>query len=290
MVDTITWTLENKGDVIQLENFVPLKFFKRAGRAGFGMANREVSFIKSVRGGSRKRRSRVAAREIDLPIEVIGASRSEVEASMRRLARILQDNVTDPRLVGTYEDGTKLWVEVAVRRGVDPVYGSETNGRDRATCLLILTAGQPYWSQSQALEYIITNGDSGRSFSQNMAEMRMVASQTIGTVAVENPGDVESYPVWIVEGPADSFTASLPDGRQIDYADVIAAGERITIDTARRTVEDQNGVNKYNSLGTNRNFFPIPSGQTNVSVVMLNSTGASRVSMYFNPRFELVFG
>lgn len=290
MVDTITWTLENKGDVIELENFVPKKYFKRAGRSGFGMAPTEVSMVPSVRGGSRKRRSRRLPRTIDLPIEILGENRTEVEDAMRRLARILQDDVSDPKLVGTYQDGKRVWTSVAVNRGPDPTYGSDSNGRTRATALLVLVAPNPYWVQEQAVEYIITNRDSGRSFSQNMAEMRLVSSQTIGTVSILNEGDVEAYPVWVVEGPADSFTATLPDGREIQYSDVIAPGERITIDTASRTIEDQNGVNKYTSLGTNRNFFAIPSGQTKVSVVMLNSTGASRVSVYFNPRFELVFG
>lgn len=286
----LVYTFENKGDVIEAENVIAHKFLKVAGRQGFGIAPTDVILRRGARGGAKFRRSRRNERVITFPVVIYGEDREQVEGRLRRFARLLQDDEETPRLVVCYPNGKRLYTEIHYKDGGDVQYGSDdTNARDRAKWSLQIVAPDPYWTEEDPTVYTVGAAQSGRSIIPKLAELALSSSQTLGILDVENPGDVEAYPVWQIMGPADSFTAQLPDGRRIKYNAAIGSGHSITINTHDLTVKDELGVNKYINLDTAPKFFPIPSGNTKISVIVENSTVDSRVSMYFNARRELVF-
>ncbi len=93
----------------------------------------------------------------------------------------------------------------------------------------------------------------------------------------------------------DSFEASY-NGQGFIYEDEIEAGHTIVINTLDKTVLQVLPVlaspddNMYGALGTAPKLFPIPPGQAVIAIVAQNTDPSSLVSMYFNPRREVVFG
>jgi hypothetical protein len=302
MVDNtaLVWTFENKGDVIRAENVLANKFLKLAGRTGFGISRTKLIMREGAAEGSRHRRTKRLARDISFPIAIFGADRAEVEDSFRRFARLIQDDVSAPRLVATYPDGKRLYTEIHFAGGGDPMYGTDdTRGRDFAKLEMSFTAPSPYWTQEDAVSYPFNfNVDpSTDNWVEDMAEMPLISSQTAGSVTIENPGDVPAFAVWTLRGPMNSFSASV-NGQGFVYENLIPEGTTIVINTLDKTVKqvlpvpvDPDDGNRYDALGTAPKLFAIPQGQIVVDVVAENTTiDVSLVSMYFNPRRELVFG
>ena len=290
MVKRLQYTFENKGDVILADHVLARDFLREAGRHGFGIAPTTISAVEGSKAGSKFRRSRRGSRTIDMPISIFGEDRDETEAKLRRFARLLQDDESAPKLVATYPGGERVYAEIHYSAGADPTYGTDTDGLGYCRWPLVLWAPSPYWTDEAPISYSIESANQGRGLLPNLSQLQLSSSQTMGSVHIENTGDVEAFPVWQIRGPGDNFRATRFDGKSYYYKVPIASGETITVDTVRKTVTDQNGENKYINLDTAPKLFSIPSGGSDVSVVMENSSpGESLVSLYFNPRRELIF-
>lgn len=292
-LNKLKWTFENKGDIILADNVLTKDFLKEAGRTGFGMANRTLIMLEGASGGSKWRRTRPGARTIDMPISIFGTDRQQVEDRMRRFARLLQDDVTAPRLVATYPTSERVFTEVHYSGGADPQYGSDTDGEMWGRWAISLLAGSPYWTSEVPVQYNIAAANVGkgliRTGNGGLSRLQLSSSQTIGVITVENPGDVSAFPVWTIRGPGDSFTATLPNGDRFKYKVPILSTDVITINTQDKTVTNAAGTNLYGNLDVAPKLFAVPSGNSTINVQMDGTTAASLISMYFNPRRELIF-
>lgn len=296
----LVWTFENQGDVIQAENVIVKKFLKEEGRKGFGIAPTTLVTITGAANGSRFRKSRREARPIDMPILIFGTDRQDVEDSMRRFARLLQDDLTTPKLVATYPDGTRVYAYVNYSSGADPTYGSDTNGRTFARWAISLVAMSPYWTEETPTNYYIRSANQGRGLlggvgaapgTKSLSRLAVSSSQTIGNIAVENNGDVDVQPVWTLKGPMNAdFVATRFDGQTFAYQATILAARTVTIDTVNKTVTDDLGNNLYGSLGTAPQLFAIPKGTTSLSVVVTGTDSTTLITVAFNKQREVIFG
>jgi hypothetical protein len=202
----------------------------------------------------------------------------------------MQDDQTTPRIVGQYPSAEKLYTEFHYASGADPVYGTDTDGRTKCLWTLNLLCESPYWTSDKAISYAIRAANAGHGLLPLLSRLQLSSSQTIGTVIIENPGDVDAFPVWTLRGPGDAnFTATRNDGAQFVFTAPLASNEVITIDTLTKTVTDQTGANRYIDLGTAPKLFSVPKGSSQISVVMTGTSSATLISMYFNPRQELIF-
>lgn len=286
----IQWTLENGGQKIPVQNVVPKDYFKRIGRSGFGVAPTKLITREGASEGLRWRRTRRGGRVIVFPVTILADDRQAVEDKLRALVRLIQDDETTPRLVGLYPDGHKVYTEFHYSSGGDHTYGTDTDGRSRVDWTLNLVCESPYWTSDVAISYSIGPANAGRGLLPKLSRLQVSSSQTIGTVQLENPGDVESYPVWTIRGPGDAgFLAQRNDGQSFTFIEALGASDVITVDTLKKTVTDQNGDDRYDILGPAPKLFSIPKGKSNFTVVLTGTSPATLISMYFNPRQELVF-
>lgn len=286
----VQWTLENGGDTIPLENVVARKFLKTVGRSGFHVAPTKLITRDGAAGGTRVRRTRRGARTIVLPITILGDNRADVESQLRQLVRLMQDDVTTPRLVGQYPTAERLFTEFHYSSGADAIYGTDTDGRTRCLWTLNFLCESPYWTSEKQIQYSIGPANLGRGLLPKLSRLQVSSSQTIGTVGIENPGDVDAYPVWTLRGPGDAgFTAVRNDGQSFRFKVPIGSTEVITINTKDKTVVDQTGANRYADLDTSPKLFSVPKGNSQVQVTLTGTSANTLVSMYFNPRQELVF-
>lgn len=283
MVD-IQITLIGQDDQILLDHGGD--FILTTGTIGFGLTPTEVRIEPSASDGGIFRFSRRNTRELDLPIVIFGDDRDTVEANLRRLSKILRE--TPFKIRATYDTGEEWDLEGIYVGGGETQYGSDA-GKEYCRWVVQVQCPQPFWVSSSSISYAVGSGDAGRSLIPWLAEMRVSSSQAIGAISIENPGDVDSYPVWTLKGPFDQATITNADGSlEYVYDSPVALGETITVDTRTGTVTNIAGANMYSNLGPSPKLFAIPAGTSQATITATNTTSNTFISLSFQPRKEIV--
>lgn len=264
------------------------------GLRGTGIAPALVRIQASAGDGGTWRSTRRTTREFDLPIFVSGVDRVEVENRLRRLAQALSDRVGTPYLRAVYSDGTGPFdIEVHYTGGGETVFGEEAS-QTYCRWAVTLQAPDPYWTSVDSESFFLGASPDIRGLLPRLSNLPVKSSQVIGEFTVDNAGDVDAFPVWTFRGPMESVTVTAPDGQSFSFVDEILDSETITIDTYRGTVIDQDGVNRYGSLGVSPKLFPIAPGRSTVNVQAegtspgVEGVGASFISCSYKPRREVI--
>jgi phage-related protein len=286
MVD-ITLTLASAtGEVIVIddENYVI-----ETGLRGFGVPNTVLRIDASAGDGGIFRFKKRDVRELDLPITVLGHDRADVETKLRKLARVFADKVT---LTAVYSTGEAYQLDIYYAGGAETQFGEDA-GLYHCRWVITAKAPQPYWTATQAVTFSVSGATATKGLLKaesgvnTLSRLQVKSSQALGLVSVENVGDVPAPVTWTLKGPCDDVTILL-DGVGFVYDAALLSTDTITIDTNVGTVIDQTGANKYASLGAAPKLFSIPAGVQNLSIAATNATTATRISGYFNPRFEVI--
>jgi phage-related protein len=281
----------SNGDVI---HFDEVDFVIGTGLRGTGIPVSEVRVTQSAADGATWRSTRKASRDLDVPVTVLGHNRDDVETKLRRLANALSDRYGAPKLRATYDDGASYEIEVHYVSGAETTYGSDAGN---VFCLWAMTwtAPDPYWVSTLSSQYSVNASSSSAGLlsadvgqTATLSALRVSSSQALGSLTIENAGDVDAFPVWVIDGPATNVSITL-DGVGFDYTETLALGDRITIDTKTASVTDSEGVNKYGFLGSAPKLFRIPPGTSTLSIVAEGAEAATRISGNFNPRREVIF-
>lgn len=286
MVNVVLSLVGSNGDVIVFNN--ESDYVLTDGLSGIGIPDTQVRFADSASDGALWRFSKRGIREVDLPLIIFGASRSSLESNLIRLSNLLQDRKGATKLRASYSNG-----EVWELHDGHYVTGAQTslsaNGAaDWTRWVITMQFANPFWIRQRSEAFSLGTGGSNRSLIPTLAEMAIVGSQVIGDITVENVGDVDAYPVWKIRGPVDSVTITSEEGLSFSYDAVIPLGSEITIDTARGTVTDESGVNKYSNLAPSPKLFTLPAGTSEVSIEAVGSDQDTLVSLNYQPRKEVV--
>lgn len=280
----MTYSLEGaNGDHLHFdtENYV-----LRSGIMGFGVPATSVRIDDTPGDGGVWRQTKRVSRNVDLPVTIFGTDRADVEAKLRRLNKILQDRLGPAKLKANYADYS-LYLEVHYLAGAETVFDGSEAGLTHATWVLSLVAPTPYWETDQQQSFSITSGEAGRGLLPQLTKLKLTSSNALGTVFVNNLGDVATYPTWTITGPLDELAISI-DGLSFSFADPIDAGEVITVDTYAGTVTDALGVNRYAMLNAAPKLFSFPPGVNAVFVTGTGATSATRIVATYPLRYEVI--
>ncbi len=272
MVDVTLSLIGANGDEIVFSD--EGDFVLTSGLAGLGIPATQVRIDDSASDGGVWRFSKRGVRELDLPVVVFGADRVAVEANLRRLNLLLNDRDGGVVLQAAYSSG-EVWhlTQGHYVSGASGVRGDD-GGLAWERWVLSLQFANPFWVSQASESFAVGAPASTGSFLPNLAEMVVSSAQAVGSVTVENPGDVDAFPVWSLRGPADSVTISN-GSESFVYNAPILASSTVVVDTAAGTVTDQAGVNKYGSLGVSPSLFSFPAGTSQVSVTATNASAGS---------------
>jgi hypothetical protein len=264
------------------------EFVMTAGLTGLGIPQSIVRIDDSASDGGTWRFTKRGIREMDIPVVVFGATRDDVETNLRRLSNLLHDRSGGTTLRASYDTG-EVWElpDGHYVAGAESIRGDDS-GLHWCRWVLTMQFANPFWVRQQAQSLSLGAGVTGRSLIPDLAEMRISSSQAIGALSVENIGDVDAYPVWSFRGPMDSVTVTAADGSAFSYDVAIPLGTTITVDTIAGTVKNQSGTNLYANLGVSPKMFPFPAGTSTVSVVAVNVTSNSLITVYYQPRKEVI--
>jgi hypothetical protein len=274
----------SNGDRIDLDDSGD--FVLLSGARGFGMPSSIVRIDPSTGDGGIFRFSRREVRELDLPIAILGDSRSDVESKLRRVARLLQDKQGATRILATYLNGTTVFLDAHFLGGAETIFGEDA-GLNYCRWVITMQAPEPFWQTATEESFTFGTGSTGRGLLPQLSKLRVSSSQTIGLVTVENAGDVATFPRWEITGPVDSIV--ITDGiNSFSFPGSIAFGRTYTVDTRTAEVTNELGQNIYAELGPAPKLFPLPPGNTTIEVQGQNATVDTVVSAFYSPRFEVV--
>jgi hypothetical protein len=253
---------------------------------GFNMAPAQVRIEQSARDGGVFRHSKKGIRDLDLPVTILGDDRDDVQDKLRRLSRLLQDILGPSRLEATFSEGEPLEMEVYYVGGAEGQWGSSA-GQVWNRWTLSFQAPVPFWEQANEISFIIGQEPVGRSLLPELTKMKLSSGQVLGQIQVNNIGDVQSYPRWEILGPVTNLAIS--NGVQsFSIPQIILPGQEIIIDTSNGTVTNPAGANLYGLLGAAPKLFPLPAGQTIITLTGDDVDEDTRIGFYYKPRFEVV--
>lgn len=252
---------------------------------GFGVPPVYHRFLEGAGAGGKRRNTRVGMRDFDLGLIFLADDRLNQGANIRELARKMRGLNPDPKLVAYYATGEVYELGFVYQSGLEIDYSQVRGNTFQAVVSCI--AEQPFWTSREEVTYTLSQG-TARGLLPKLGYLRVSSASVIGTIAVNNPGDVEAFPIWKITGPATSVVISS-GAYTFTYEDAIAGGTTITINTEDGTVVDQAGVDKYGGLSAAPKLFPLPPGNSVVNVTAAGSDANTRVVLSYRNRRELIF-
>ena len=253
---------------------------------GFNVPPALVRIENSAGDGGVFRHAKRGVRVLDLPITVLGTDRGDVQSKLRRLGKLTQNVFGPLTLEARYTDGQRLQLETYYTGGAEGQWGS-SGGNVWARWTLSLQAPQPYWQSSIIEQFTVTRGSTGRGLLPQFSKLRISSSQAIGTVLVNNTGDVPMFPRYQIVGPITNLVISS-NGASFGFTDPILAGEVININTETGEVTDTTGANAYALLNPAPKLFRIPVGESAILISGTDVTDDTRVDVFYAKRFEVV--
>lgn len=112
------------------------------------------------------------------------------------------------------------------------------------------------------------------------------SSYTVTDATAYNPGDVEAYPTWQLDGPFSSATVGV-GSTQVAIPFAVPAGESLFVDTRTRSVVSSTGERRTKDV-TAAGWAPIPPGDE--VPLNLTITKGGRVTMRLTPNYFRAWG
>jgi hypothetical protein len=124
-----------------------------------------------------------------------------------------------------------------------------------------LVAEAPYWEGTQQVRYFGADPPV-LFFTADASVFALDPEQTVATATMDNPGDVDAYPVWTISGPSDRAVLGV-GGRLIEVPFPVPAGKELVVDPrpTAQTAIDSDGNDRTGELGA-VDFAPIPPGES----------------------------
>lgn len=248
--------------------------------------------------GSIFRSARAAAREVMIPVYLFGVDRQSVNQLKRQLFQALNPARGYCVLTFTEGHGRSRVLNCYYKGGMEGSEDTSTAGFTWSRYGLTFTAMDPWFYSERAQTKRWDFGD-GEPFLSTTATFfpTKISSGVMGGdgkgLTINNPGDIEAWPVWSLRGPIKSFSLTSPYGETVqasppaDGSDLIPSGRTLTIDTrpGKKTVRDNLGNNYWSKLGTNPQFWSIEPGETSADISVVTGAGKAAVTLSFYPRY-----
>ncbi len=235
-----------------------------------------------ARAGSRWRSSRTNKREVFWPISVFKDTNSQEWIEYARAFWRTMHPEKPGLWTVTQPDGT---TRSLVCRFVDDgqhaddwapgVFGWAQYG-------ITLQAEDPYWSGTPITRSWRTGVDALPFIGEyGGPPFQISAAQTIASASIPNPGDVDAFVTWTLEGPIDAGATVGAGGNLVGYTGSLAGGDVLVINTRDMSAR-LNGVRVSQNLSP-RDFAPIPAGgEVELSIT---AGGTGKITATLTPKY-----
>lgn len=274
----------------------------KVGLRGTGMAPVSNQWFEGAGTGKTFRGGRTLARIVDVPVAVYAPpndweNRELVRQRFAKLATILSLANAPARLTMDLNTdanaGDEWYLDVVRTGGGDWDWERDTDGKSFIKSVFTFEAGDPYWTSVDQESKVISPEGVGLGIlgaGLSLVQLRVGSADGFGTTQINNTGEVEAYPMWTIEAPFASFTLTSQTGQVLKWvgASTKSTGY-IRVNTQDGTVVDETGANRYEELDVAPQFWSVPPGTTNASVVMTSAGAGTRATVVWNKRREVIF-
>lgn len=267
------------------------------GMKGFDMPPWEIKYDEmAALDGAYLRSVRSPTRELFIPVHMEAASRGELLALKRDFLASISPVNGLCRITLTEEDGSRRYIDALYFDGARGDEGRDVSGVEWLRWGLIFRALDPFFYSGQthtirftsgALELFPFFGDPflGRPFLNKAHSLNGESEITI-------TGDVDTWPVWTIHGPANgaTFTRRVPGQPDQTFSlnMSLSSTQAVIIDTRPRNkavYDAGTGENLWRFLGPSPHLWPISRGSNQVAIEVGSVGGETAVNLTYSPRF-----
>ncbi|MGW0578757.1 phage distal tail protein [Streptomyces sp. NPDC002920] len=229
---------------------------------------------------------RATSREIILPLAFwANDSRAAYKARRRTLIKSLNPKRGVGTLTLTEPDGATRSIGAYYTGGIEGDESLDAAGERWCINAITFACPAPYWVGSMvSLDF--KAGAGGDFFP--ILPLVVGASQVLGTVTIDNPGDAAAFPIWTIEGPATSVTlTNSTTGQTLVLTRTISSSDTIVIDTRERqqTALLNGTTNLWPDLSDASELWAIDEGINDCTLTVAGSTSATSVNLTYQPRY-----
>jgi phage-related protein len=280
-MDKLSWIDANGTEHLFTSDLVVLQ-----GKQGFHMP--PIAHVEEnvpFQFGTKRRETRIEAREIDVPLLIRSDSPVTLRQKVRECLRMFNP-LHDGRIKVIAPDGTQRELHCRYTSGLEGNESSDAKGRYWQTVVLVFRAFDPFWYDTSTVVQTFTTGEPATLFP--FFPIRLTSSTVFADTSIDNQGDVESWPEWIIKGPGEDITLrNFSTGETLRLFTSLQIGEFITIDTkpGKKTIKKNDGTNMYATLSDASSLWALQDGVNNIRIEMSNATTDSSVQLSYKPRY-----
>ncbi|MEU6635704.1 phage distal tail protein [Streptomyces rochei] len=289
---TVTWT-SSSGRITSLSDFNDPQSgaFVMPGVAGTGLPDYSYFTDQSPAfDGSVVRGARAGQRQITIPLHLWGPDRPTCMARYHRLVQDLNPLSGPGTLAFSEADGSTRRISAFYSDGFTGQEDDDKTGRHWMTAILVFIAPSPYFlGEDKTVSFQV--GGASDTFLP-ILPWKVKDSQVLGSVKVINLGEVYTYPVWAIKGPATAATiTNVTTGESFVLTRAMSSSDTAVIDT-REGIKDArlNGsTNLWPNLGSSPVLWPLRPGENNLSLNVAGASGDSSVQLSYTSRYLTAF-
>ncbi|MBT2656613.1 phage tail family protein [Bacillus sp. ISL-18] len=239
--------------------------------------------------GTRKRHVKVSPRDVDIPLFLQADSEIELRQLMRRILKMINP-FKEGKLKSIAVDGSQRELYCQYISGMEGSEGRDNKGFWWQNAVLVFHAFDPYWYDTNTIVETFSIGQTATFFP--FFPLRLSSSSVFADFSIDNIGDIECHPEWIIQGPGDNiFLRNLTTGELTNLETSLGVGEIITIDTKpkKKSITKGDGTNLFGTqTDDNSSLWTLQSGVNNIRIEMSNATSESSVQLSYTPRYWCV--
>lgn len=229
---------------------------------------------------------RADVREVFLPLLVKAES---LQAALRLCARYWNPRIGDGTLKVEDDSGNARILKCRYAGGLEG--DGRNSGPGWQKIGFRLRALQPYWQDEQYQDYVFVLDSPVLFFQSSFFPLHISKGTIDGNVTVNNPGEVETYPLVTATGPLTALEIqNITTGKTINFPILMmTASDILTIDARPEILSVKiNGNNAFSLLSTLSSLWTIQPGSNQLKIVTTGTSSNSSVMLSFAARYLTV--
>ncbi|MFE7361505.1 phage distal tail protein [[Kitasatospora] papulosa] len=285
---SVTWT-SSSGRVTSLSDFDDWRSgaFVMPGVAGTGLPDYTYYQDQSPSfDGSVVRGVRAGSRPITIPLHIWGLDRPSCLTRFHRIVQDLNPAYGPGTLTFTESDGSARRISAYYADGLNVQDDDDKTGRHWMTVVLTFSAPSPYFLGTDRTATFQVGGGSDTFLP--LLPWKVRDSQVLGAVQVINLGEVDTYPVWTIKGPATAATVTnTTTSESFVLTKTMSSSDTAVIDTREgiKSALLNGSTNLWPNLGSSPVLWPLRPGSNDVSLTVTGTTGDSSVQLSYTARY-----
>lgn len=227
-------------------------------------------------------------RVVDIPLLVSASSYGELFSACRALEVALNPKSGPGTLRVTSPDGTMRDLVCTYAGGFEHDWSVDNAASDHMLSVLAFRAHDPYLYDTDATVLQFAASSAPAFFP--ITPIHLGSSSVLSGFSVDNDGDVEAYPTWIIHGPGSAITfTNNTTGKSLALTGngglTLLSTDTLTIDTKARTVLLNGSTSEYSRLSFASSLWTLATGFNSISVSMTGTDANSYVQLQYKRRW-----